>query len=228
MALKKATGNMYSWVDYMHTHLGGECPHKCSYCYVGCSRWGRPDRYKGKIRLITKELSVNYKTDNTIFIEHMNDMFAEGVKDEWIKDIFAHCNKYKNTYVFQTKNPNRAYKFIDYFPKRFLIGTTIETNRNVQISKAPRPVDRYLGIMKFKNKAKIFITIEPIMDFDVTTLIDWLYKIQPYFINIGADSKNNALIEPSSKKIIKFIAGVQKKKISIRKKNNLQRLAKII
>ena len=37
MPLVKSTGNMYSWVDCMHTHLGGECPHKCSYCYANTS-----------------------------------------------------------------------------------------------------------------------------------------------------------------------------------------------
>lgn len=29
MSLKKSTGNMYPWVTHTHTHLGGECSHKC-------------------------------------------------------------------------------------------------------------------------------------------------------------------------------------------------------
>lgn len=34
MALTKSKGNMYPWVTHTHTHLRGECPHGCRYCYV--------------------------------------------------------------------------------------------------------------------------------------------------------------------------------------------------
>lgn len=226
MSFKKSHGNMYDWVTHMHTHLGGECPHQCSYCYVGRGRWGRADKYKGELRLLEHELKVDYGTGNTIFIEHMSDMFAEDVRDEWIRDIFAHCNQYKNTYVFQTKNPNRAYEFIDYFPQKFLMGTTIETNRDIQISKAPRPMERFLAIRQFQfgKRADIFITIEPIMDFDVIPLTEWIFRTRPLFVNIGADSKNSNLTEPSTEKVKELIKRLQEKNIFIRKKNNLQRL----
>lgn len=224
MPLKKSVGNMYPWVTHVHTHLGGECPHKCLYCYVGRNKWGRADRYKGEPQLIKKELDVNYGAGNTIFIEHMSDMFAEAIKVEWIRDIFAHCKQYKNTYVFQTKNPERAYNFIDDFPQKFLIGTTIETNREIKISKAPHPIYRYLGIKKFKGKVDIFITIEPIMDFDVQTLSIWIARANPLFVNIGADSKNTGLIEPSTDKIRQLINLLKAENITIKKKTNLQRL----
>ncbi len=215
---------MYDWVTHTHTHLGGECPHQCSYCYVGRSKWGRAERYKGEPRIIEKELQVDYNVANTIFIEHMSDMFAEGIKEQWIRDILAHCSRYKNTYVFQTKNPNRAYGFMDCFPQKFLIGTTIETNRIIPESKAPEPVERYLGIKKFKGEADIFITIEPIIDFDIDELVDWIQKIRPYFVNIGADSKNSGLTEPSPSKLRELIKALQDKGITIKKKTNLQRL----
>jgi DNA repair photolyase len=231
MPLKESHGNMYDWVTHMHSHLGGECPHRCYYCYVQRNPRGVSGRYQGEVRLIREELGVNYGTGRTIFIEHMNDMFAEGIKEEWIRDIFGHCNQYKNNiYVFQTKNPNRAYKFIDYFPERFLIGTTIETNRDVKETKAPRPIERFLGIRKFleldsyKDKANIFITIEPIMDFDVDILFFWILELRPSFVNIGADSKNTGLIEPPPNKIERLIKLLKEKNITIKKKTNLQRL----
>lgn len=34
MPLNRSTGNMFSWVTHTRTHLGGQCPHQCSYCYV--------------------------------------------------------------------------------------------------------------------------------------------------------------------------------------------------
>lgn len=231
MPLKISHGNMYDWVTHMHTHLGGECPHQCSYCYVQKNPWGVSPRYKGEIRFIGEELKVDYGAGRTIFIEHMSDMFAVGVKEEWIESIFAHCNQYKNnTYVFQTKNPGRAHRFINCFPKKFLIGTTIETNRDIKISKAPHPVNRYLGIRKFlefdsyRDNAEIFITIEPIMDFDVDVLFNWIAELRPSFVNIGADSKHTGLIEPSPIKVRHLISLLNRGGIVIKKKTNLQRL----
>ena len=75
MVINRQTGNMYPWVTHMHSHLGGECPHKCIYCYVDNPRFGRPERYKGKLRLLDWEFKVNYESGNTIFIEHKNDLF---------------------------------------------------------------------------------------------------------------------------------------------------------
>jgi len=230
MPLKKSHGNMYDWVTHVHSHLGGECPHRCYYCYVQRNPRGVSGRYQGEVRFIREELGVNYGAGRIIFIEHMNDMFAEGIKEEWIKDIFRHCNQYENTYVFQTKNPGRAHQFIDYFPERFLIGTTIETNRDVKESKAPRPVDRYLGIRKFleldsyRDNADIFITIEPIMDFDVGILSNWIIEAGPSFVNIGADSKNTGLNEPPPDKVKHLISLLNGRGIAIKKKMNLQRL----
>ena len=99
---------MYPWVTHMHTHLGGMCRHFCTYCYVNSFPFGRPDRYKGPIRLIEDEFKTNYGTGKTIFIEHCNDLFAADVPQEFIDRIVAHCCLWpKNTYVYQTKNPAR-------------------------------------------------------------------------------------------------------------------------
>lgn len=228
MPLKKVKkgSNMYQgWITHTFSHLGGECEHFCSYCYVQHNRFGVNTRYKGKLRLIKDELKINYGINKIIFIEHMNDMFAVGVKEEWIKEILAHCNRYPyNQYVFQTKNPIRALLFKQQFPKSSLIGTTIETNRETNtISKAPLPMQRYLGIKQFSNT---FVTIEPIMDFDTDILSSWIIEIKPQFVNIGADSKNTGLIEPTLEKIKKLIEILQNNKITIKKKINLHRLIK--
>ena len=229
MPLKKSLGNMYNWVTHMHTHLGGECPHECSYCYVGRNKWGRAERYKGELRLMEWELKEDYGNGKIIFIEHMNDMFAKKVRKEWIEKIFVHCNRYPNQYVFQTKNPERAYEFYKYFPPQSLIGTTIETNRNniSKFSQAPAPVWRYEGIERFaKNGFDTFVTIEPIMDFDVDELVEWISDIRPKFVNIGADSKKSNLPEPSSIKITQLIIGLNENGIVIKKKANLERILK--
>ncbi len=228
MPLKESYGNMYDWVSHMHTHLGGECPHKCGYCYVGRNRWGRADRYKGEPRLIEKELLVPYGEGKTIFIEHMNDMFAEGVENSWILSILQHCKQFPdNKYVFQTKNPERAFAFSDMFPKDFMIGTTIESNRHYpELSKAPEPKSRYLGISAFSvlSNVKTFITVEPVLDFDVKELLNFIIASRSSFINIGADSKGCKLPEPSPEKLKELIKGLVEYGIPIKKKINLGRL----
>lgn len=235
MPLKKQKGNMYPWVTHMHSHLGGECPHRCGYCYVQRNRFGVSPRWKGEIRLIEDELNVDYsrkwwdekaeawKTEKTIFIEHMNDMFADEISPHWIHQILCHCNKYPdNSYVFQTKNPGRASLHLGLFPDKFMLGTTIETNREYRDSKAPSPEDRYLCMQLFKGH-KTFITIEPIMDFDLDILIKWLKDIKPDFVNVGADSKECNLPEPSPEKVKKLIDELQKF-TEVRNKSNLNRI----
>ncbi len=227
MPLTKSAGNMYSWVTHTHTHLGGKCPHECSYCYVGKSRYGVIPRYEGELRLIEKEFDVNYGSGKIIFMEHMNDAFAQEVPTEFIDSIILHCRRYPdNTYVFQSKNPER-YLFHEYiFPKKTILGTTIETNRSITISKAPPPQDRFSGMKEFKRQHpnyQLFITIEPIMAFDLKEMVDNLVAVHPDFINIGADSKKCNLPEPSKKDVQNLIASIQEAGLNIRIKNNLGR-----
>jgi len=220
----KQDSNMYQgWITHTHSHLAGECPHNCRYCYV--KKMGG-DRYKGELRLVEEELNINYGKGKKIFIEHMNDLFAKSVPDDFIYKILEHCREYPlNIYIFQTKNPYNALQFIKYFPNKTLFGTTIETNRcPIGISKAPHPFYRWYGISHFKEHGmKLFITVEPIMDFDVW-FADLLIKAEPDFINIGADSKCCGLPEPSREKIIALIKELKEAGIKVNCKSNLRRL----
>jgi DNA repair photolyase len=223
MPLKEAAGNMYPWVTHVHTHLGGECPHKCTYCYVDSRRFGRPPRYAGPRRLLEEELTVDYGSGRVIFIEHMNDLFAGETPYRWVLLILKHCREFPaNHYVFQTKNPWGFYPFENCLPPRRIVGTTIETNRAVAVSTAPAPIDRLKGMLRFACPK--FVTIEPIMDFDIDTLVSWMVLIHPVFVNIGADSQGHKLPEPPPDKIRALIAELKARRIEVREKPNLQRL----
>ena len=224
MGLKKSIGNMYPWVTHMHSHLGGECPHKCIYCYVDNPRFGRPERYKGKLKLIENEFNVNYGRGNTIFIEYKNDLFAEDMPQNFINKIIYHCLQYPdNIYVFQTKNPVRYLTMNFLFPDNCILGTTIETNRIIpNISTAPIPEERYKAMLIVKGRK--FVTIEPVIDFDVDILAKWIGEINPEFLNLGADSKNHNLPEPTVKKIFALVDELKKYGIELREKHNLKRL----
>jgi DNA repair photolyase len=212
----------------MHTHLGGACPHRCSYCYVQAGVAKISGKYVGPVRLLEKELSVNYGEGKTIFIEHMNDLFAyPGVWDLTIGAILGHVCRYPNNqYIFQTKNPARAWGYRHLFPPSYMIGTTIETNRDISvISKAPGPSARASGLALFSGYGiKTFITIEPIMDFDVNVFPGLIVSAKPSFVNIGADSKGCGLAEPSADKIIGLVELLTFGGVVIRKKTNLSRI----
>jgi hypothetical protein len=94
------------------------------------------------------------------------------------------------------------------------------------ISQAPPPELRYIGIKQAASilRQKVFVTIEPILDFDAPELIEWIRQIKPEFVNIGADSKGCGLVEPPWGKVEKLIAGLTETGIAIRKKSNLARL----
>jgi len=237
MSLTKASGNMYNWLSHMHTHLGGECPHRCSYCYVKRGRAGNSPKYKGEFRLIEPELDVNYGSDKRIFIEHMNDLFAWANTNEnemhWNRiAILQHCQRYpENQYVFQTKNPEKALKYMQYFPPNFLFGTTIETNDSDLLTgktQAPDPYDRFMAMLEwaYAHKDKNFVTIEPVMTFSTPILGGWIKGIDPLFVNIGADSKNSGLTEPDPVVLNGLIAFLTKANLDVRIKDNLQRLVK--
>jgi DNA repair photolyase len=227
MSLKRSTGQMYPWITHQHTHLGGECPHRCIYCYVSGFR-KRSAKYQGELRLIEEEFKVYYGAGKTIFIEHCNDLFAAAVPERFIWRILNHCKWWPwNTYVFQTKNPARYKDFLNWLPPRgCILGITIETNRIIQgISKAPSPEDRFKAFAAVELEPyHKFITIEPVLDFDVGILAQWIEWIRPEFINLGADSKNHNLPEPSVEKIEALIAELKKHGIELREKHNLQRL----
>ena len=52
---------------------------------------------------------------------------------------------------------------------------------------------------------KLFLSIEPILDFDLDIFVQMLKEINPSYISIGADSKNHNLPEPSKEKIKELI-----------------------
>jgi DNA repair photolyase len=232
MPLKKTTGQMYPWVTHMHTHLGGECQHKCSYCYVNSPRFGRPPRYTGDIRLIEDEFKVNYGGEpKTIFMEHANDIFGPGVTREMVDRIMAHCSMWpQNTYVFQSKNP-WAFMDVRNFPPKIILGTTIESNRwypNIMGADTPHPFVRAEAMQAILDCGGIprFCTLEPILDFDVEKLADLVAMVKPTFLNLGADSKGHKLPEPPLWKIHALVDALKLKGIELREKHNLERLRK--
>jgi protein gp37 len=211
--LRKSIGDMYKFVDYTWNPIKGKCIHNCSYCYM--KRFPQP-----LLHLDEKELKTDLGQDNKIFVGSSTDMFAKDVPDKWITQVLDYCNKFDNTYYFQSKNPERMACFDGYFPEKSVFGTTIETNYITLIKEhSNAPLSR-TQIKQFKRR---FITIEPIMEFDLNYFVEDIKFIKPDFVNIGADSKNHNLPEPTYKEVIELKKELEKFTI-VNLKDNLKRL----
>lgn len=221
--LTKARGNMYGWIGKLWNPLGGKCLHKCKYCYVQRGIAKLSGFYTGDV-IIRWERMGHLGTDKTIFVCSNNDLFGEWVQRSHLKAIFTHCREYDNTYLFQTKNPARFSEFIDWFPDKSLLCTTLESNRTyTNQSNAPPIYERYEAMCKLPKGLARTVTIEPIMDFDVEVFIGMIKDLKPLFVSIGVDSKRCNLREPDKNKIIDLIGGLSKF-TQVYVKNNLGRL----
>lgn len=213
--LNKQKGNMYAFVTHTWNPIKGKCSHDCKYCYMKVFSQ-RP------LHLVEKELKDDLGQDNFIFVGSSTDMFAEDVSKEWISKVLEHCRIYKNTYLFQSKNPMRFNEFINEFPLSSIFGTTLESNINHGISLAQDVSARAVWLSDFKANIKM-VSVEPIMDFDLVPFVIMIKNIEPQWVAIGADSKHHHLVEPSAEKIETLITEL-KKFTEVKIKDNLKRL----
>jgi len=219
MSLRESKGNMYEFITHTWNAIKGKCPHDCSYCYM--KRFGK----QNPPHLDEKEFKTDLGSGNHIFVGSSIDMFANGIPDLWIIKVLYYLRQFNNRYFFQTKNPERIRDFLVYdMPDDFLICTTIETNRHYPniMNNAPRIENRVYGMTRFETIPK-YVTIEPIMDFDLKELFDYIYDCAPEQVNIGSDSGHNNLPEPHPAKIRTLINEL-KKITRVHLKSNLQRL----
>jgi hypothetical protein len=207
---------MYKFITHTWNTIKGECYHDCSYCYM--KRWGKLN----PVRFDKKELKTDLGTGNFIFVGSSCDMFAQNIEYDWIISTLAKCRDFDNNYLFQTKNTFRLNDFIaqKLFPKKTIFCTTIETNRLYPeiMNNCIHPIDRAFSLPK-----NSYITIEPIMDFDLKDFISILKACNPIQVNVGADSGRNNLPEPTKEKVMQLVFELQKF-TTIHHKRNLDRL----
>jgi DNA repair photolyase len=226
MSLKKPTGDMYPFVDWIWNPVSGRCSHNCSYCYVKriARRFNHEQAYP---HVVKAELHTDLGHGNTIFVCSGCDLFARDIPDIWIKTVIGYAHSFKNNYLFQTKNPERfTSPFIGLSAERDILCTTIETDQYLPeiMRNAPSPFDRLHHLYPMRARGfRIMITIEPIMDFNPGVLLFMLRTIKPMQVNIGADSGNNALPEPPVEKIRELISRL-KTFTRVVEKNNLRRI----
>jgi protein gp37 len=161
-----------------------------------------------------------------VFVCSGCDLFHPNIPDLWIEYIGQQAFDFGlNTYVLHTKNPERAVQFFSDFPIGTVLCATIETDSDMSaISKAPPPAQRFEGLRKWP--AEKMITVEPILDFESPEeFAKKIISCNPVQVNVGADSGNNHLPEPSPEKIAALIEALRPY-TKIHLKKNLKRLYK--
>lgn len=214
MGLNFSKGNMYEFVTHTFNTIKGECYHDCSYCYM--KRWGKLN----PVRFDKKELKTDLGNGNFIFVGSSCDMWAKNIPEDWIQRTLDHCSKYDNSYLFQTKNPQNLKR--DLIPNSSVC-VTLETNRHYPeiMNNCPTPEQRVEQMKLIKHP--LYITIEPIMDFDLPEFVEMLKSCEAIQINIGADSGRNKLPEPPKEKVLELVNELQKF-TTIHNKANLKRI----
>jgi hypothetical protein len=220
MPLKKATGNMYSFVTHTWNPLKGFCPFNCSYCYT--HRWGD----QNPLHLDEKELRVNLGAGNFIFVCSGCDLFHPEVSENDFARIMAHVREYQdNRYLLHTKNPERilelAHKGYSW-PGGSIVCVTVESDIWCsQMGNAPVPFGRLNDLARISGEK--MITIEPVMDFNIGQFSELIQHCKPVQVNIGADSGHNHLLEPGEGKLRALIEELEPfTKVHLKK--NLRRL----
>jgi DNA repair photolyase len=228
MAINKSKGNMYEFVTHTWNTVKGECPHRCGYCYMRAMarRFNKP---LCQTYFDVSELKTNLGQGNFIFIGSSNDLFAKDIPEEWIRKTLKHCENFNSKYLFQTKNPTRILDYIDtcVISDKSIICTTIETNRYYRNIMRGCPIvnDRIGAMSIISEVVKTFVTIEPVMDFDLPEFTELIKKANPVQVNIGADTGHNELPEPPKEKLLELIAELEKF-TKVIQKSNLKRLIK--
>lgn len=220
----KKNGNMYEGVRTWNP-LAGRCLHECKYCSTNSFIYPvLQKKYAGELRLDENAFMKNLHKHFVWFVCAQNDLYAEQVPEEFIFRIYDHIAEFPlNTYWFQSKNPARMYRYIT---APYIYGTTIESNRDYELSNTSSANLKSVWMRAIRDSGvSTFITIEPILDFDLHDFVKLLKDAKPSWINIGADSKRHNLPEPDKEKVLELISELEKF-TEVRQKTNLRRLLK--
>ncbi|KXA92915.1 hypothetical protein AKJ64_01930, partial [candidate division MSBL1 archaeon SCGC-AAA259E17] len=106
-------------------------------------------------------------------------------------------------FLLMTKSPGTYERFLDKLPENVILSATIETNRDYDLSKAPNTSERKARMESLEWPTK-HVCVEPILDFDVSTFVDWIREIDPVLVTIGYDNYSCGLPEPFKEKTLDF------------------------
>ena len=232
--LKKSTGNMYEFVTHTWNPIVGKCYHNCKYCYV--KKYG--NEVSEEMRLKKEYLEDDFGSGNFIFVGSGIDLFAENIDDGWIRRVLDKCDRdnhdlfgTKNKFLFQSKNPKRILQYIEHpVFKDSAVCTTIETNRYYPsiMNNSPVVNERAIAMNEIASKGiETYLTIEPIMAFDIDELVRLIRLCKPVQVNIGANTNSSVPVPEPTSEDIDALINLIKDECKVEIKSNLKRLITI-
>jgi len=210
--MKKKT-NMYNLsIKQWNPFVG--CKHNCIYCKSSfqrqLKRWAKgkgdcPECASFKPHYKKHRTRLNQTLPRTKYMQFIFTCSNGDVAfcpTDYLEEIITRIRSEPDkTFLIQSKAPKTFNRIV--FPKNVILGTTLETNRDKLsegISKAPKPSMRYKHFLEVEHQPKM-VTVEPVMDFDLNVMIDWIESINPCMVWLGYDSGNNRLPEPELEKV---------------------------
>jgi len=216
--MNKSRGLMDFWVTKTHNLLAGRCPHVCDFCFV--SQMRQPavvKKYGGKLRWHEPAAKDKLGDHEVVFVSDCNDLFAGAVASRLIwRIVDFYCEAVPTNWIhFRTKNPIRYVTTGVSMPDKTILGLSLETTEPTDfytgcgISHAPNPIDRVQAFTRAVSPLKM-VALEPLFDFDLDTMVEWIRLIDPAFVTIGVDSKNTRtpLSPPSCDKLWALAEGL--------------------
>lgn len=194
MGLNPKEGNMYDFITHTWNTIKGRCLHDCSYCYMKKRNANLPETH-----LDPDEFKTDLGHGRFIFVGSSIDLFANDIPEDWILRTLDHCydannNLFgeKNNYMFQSKNPKRIIDFLKHpVFQDSVICTTIETNKWIPrvMNNSPRIEDRVSAMEKIAMLGyKTYVTVEPLMDFDLEEMTECIRRCKPIQVNFGKNT----------------------------------------
>lgn len=203
------------------------CLFDCVYCQArkaAETRFRHIPRYRDGFtpKLIEEELNRKFKPSQFIFVAYMGDISFASTPQVYM--ILSRIAQFPQTrFLIQSKDPSCFHRWNLTIPPTVYLGTTIETNRDYHLTKAPPPIERFRQLTGYPHNAK-FLSIEPIMDFDLNILTQWVKLLNPDIVEIGADNYHNHLVEPPWWKVERLINNIRDICPKVIEKEGLERL----
>ena len=203
------------------------CRFGCTYC------WARPliegrlahlPKYKNGFEptFHAEELRCTFKPGDFVGVALMGDIsFATAWELDAIVEVIRRFPQ--TSFLLQTKDPASFWRLESLHLNTIYYGTTIESNLCNVANLAPAPVLRCQAMRSLKVPHK-FLSIEPILDFELPGLVEWVQAIGPEIVEVGADNYNNHLREPPWSKVETLLAELRKFVPTVVEKDGLRRL----
>lgn len=180
------------------------CLFNCIYCHAreeALTRLRHIARYRDgfKPHLVWSEMNRRFRPGDFVFICYMGDI-SWAARHE-LELIWRYIALFPETrFLFISKAPMVFLQWLEWGfepTANIYFGTTIESNIDHGVTTAPAPELRYRAMVELQHPHK-FISIEPLMNFHLCTLVNWIKEIGPEIVEIGPDNYGNNLPEPAS------------------------------